>query len=679
MQLLIRCNLPTSPRTDPMVIVCISLPFLCLAMLAFTFIAVKCQLLFSLPNSDLSPLLDELQKFASPELIEKRTFLAQLAFTPLMTIFLVQILNQCQLDTKLVSKLASQYVPLIFTVTLLYLVFNGEYTKAMLGNYGEASSHTIRWYLLSALFTYIFFLTTSGARYNREKNSRSFGILFIYLSLVLVIVLAWRIISINSVTTDISYSQHLDPIAYVVSQVIQGKKLLVDLPSQYGLYPELISWIFTVVRPSVLGLSVIFGLLQLIAMLAIFYVGCRYIRSRYIQAIFGLVLLIATNATSTYLVNQIDQYFQYWPIRLITPALALFTFNLYLRRPTLLRLFFCSQLSAVSLLWNVDTGVVVTFSTLIYLTVVAIFKCRVEGLFSLRSVVYKLKEAVFFISITLISTCIYFFLLIYQHNAPINTDWLLGYQKLFYGLGYYMLPMPTSRDPWIAVVLVYAIGLLIFFAAKFTNTDSKKADMIFYLSIVGIGLFSYYQGRSHPLNLVNVSWPALLIIAIITDSYLKISLTRPRAWVALIAPSLVMAALNLSALALIVKFPKIIADVSNFVASRNINSDPIIQSELHFINAFSNRDTCAIFSKRQGIYHLELGIQSPIPGPSIVETVLKHDRAMQLNALRNGSVKCLFWGVGESQALEIPVDLMDIFQTVATNQQRTLLYLRRNK
>jgi hypothetical protein len=56
--------------------------------------------------------------------------------------------------------------------------------------------------------------------------------------------------------------------------------------------------------------------------------------------------------------------------------------------------------------------------------------------------------------------------------------------------------------------------------------------------------------------------------------------------------------------------------------------------------------------------------------------VLKHDRAMQLNALRNGSVKCLFWGLGESQVLEIPDDLMDVFQIVATNQQRTLLYMR---
>jgi hypothetical protein len=410
-------------------------------------------------------------------------------------------------------------------------------------------------------------------------------------------------------------------------------------------------------------------------MLAIYFVGYRHIKNQYILAIFALVLLIATNGTPIYLINHIDHYFQYWPIRLITPALSLFVFYFYLKRPNLLRLFYCSQLGALSLLWNIDSGVVVTFSILVYLIFTAIFKALPHQSFRLKLAIGDFKEIIFFVLITSVSTCSYFYLLFYEHNAIINTEWLLGYQKLFYGLGYYMLPMPISRDPWMAIILVYALGILIFFAGKFTSSKSKKIDIIFYLSILGVGLFSYYQGRSHPLNLINVSWPALLIIAIVTDSYLHKTSNQRYPKIALIAPSLAVAALNLSAFTLIINIPKIFLDVSNQYRARDTISDPLIHSELRFIKDFSQGQDCAIFSKRQGIYHLELGMRSSLPGPSIVETVLKRDRELQLTALRNGSVRCLFWGVGDSQVLALPDDLMNIFKIKATNQEKTLLYM----
>jgi hypothetical protein len=44
-----------------------------------------------------------------------------------------------------------------------------------------------------------------------------------------------------------------------------------------------------------------------------------------------------------------------------------------------------------------------------------------------------------------------------------------------------------------------------------------KARMVFLLSLLGLGLFSYYQGRSHPYVLTLVWWPCFFLLALFLD------------------------------------------------------------------------------------------------------------------------------------------------------------------
>jgi hypothetical protein len=47
------------------------------------------------------------------------------------------------------------------------------------------------------------------------------------------------------------------------------------------------------------------------------------------------------------------------------------------------------------------------------------------------------------------------------------------------------------------------------------------AKLVFFLSILGLGLFAYYQGRSHEYVLTLVWWPCFILLAIFLDSMLS--------------------------------------------------------------------------------------------------------------------------------------------------------------
>jgi hypothetical protein len=102
----------------------------------------------------------------------------------------------------------------------------------------------------------------------------------------------------------------------------------------------------------------------------------------------------------------------------------------------------------------------------------------------------------------------------------------VDYIKVFNYYGFFLLPMP-SIHPWNMVVLFYVIGLFISISHLIDvsshqgtihrNEKDPVTKLIFALSILGVGLFVYYVGRSHNYNLIWVSWPMLILATIFTD------------------------------------------------------------------------------------------------------------------------------------------------------------------
>ena len=141
-----------------------------------------------------------------------------------------------------------------------------------------------------------------------------------------------------------------------------GKTLLVDLPSQYGLYPGLLAPVFKVIGFSIFNLVAIFAVLQVLSLAAVYWVVHRTVRDNAIRISCALALVMVTFGTVVMLIGLVDPYYQYWPIRFVCPAIALLLFYRYSRQPTAWRAFQVSLMAAIGALWNMDSGLMIVIA-----------------------------------------------------------------------------------------------------------------------------------------------------------------------------------------------------------------------------------------------------------------------------------------------------------------------------
>ncbi len=103
----------------------------------------------------------------------------------------------------------------------------------------------------------------------------------------------------------------------------------------------------------------------------------------------------------------------------------------------------------------------------------------------------------------------------------------LRYQKLYFGAGYYKYSL-SLPGTWLLAAFVYLAGFAYAAFALAGRRDSPRARAVFLLSVLGVGLSSYYEGRSHPIVLLLVWWPALLLLTLFLDELLaRLRRARP--------------------------------------------------------------------------------------------------------------------------------------------------------
>jgi hypothetical protein len=344
-------------------------------------------------------------------------------------------------------------------------------------------------------------------------------------------------ISASLLTTadDYAYSPNFNAYFYSVVQVLLGKTLLVDLTNQYGFYPYFLQPLFHLVGFDVPRLTLAMGAFTAYLFLIVFFLLTRLANSHLI-AMCGFISIFWTWLGFTYWSH--DPYFAYFPHRVIFPATLLLLVFLYQRSHgrrkralALLAFLVCG----VALLWNMDTGVITFATWIIYLYWEALSDWHSLG--TRRTAITIGMRTIEAIGALGAALC---FLLLYTY-ARSGTLPDLGkvgfYQSIFYGTGYFMLPMP-SLHPWNLVVLVYAVGLCLSANSMLrrlrpvrTSEDSRArvwVNMVFLVSILGVGLFTAYQGRSHDHNLLATFWTAFLLISLFADRLLHHPFQRIR-------------------------------------------------------------------------------------------------------------------------------------------------------
>ena len=304
-------------------------------------------------------------------------------------------------------------------------------------------------------------------------------------------------------------------VAYApVVQVQQGKALLVDAFSQYGLYPQFLRPLFALTGVSVWKFSAVMGVLTA-GCLAVLWLFLRRATTHPLAALLGFFALVFTawfhNLPRPSPFQVLDLYYQYFPIRVLFPALALPLAWCHFTAPTRWTYWGTMAVLAAGVLWNSDSGLPTFLAWVGTLGYAALAESGLRV--RLRALAGHGAAAGLALALVVggYSALVFAF-----YGAFPRYGQFLVYQKLFYVSGFYMTPMPYPAT-WLLVVLVYLVGLAYAARALAEGRATVKAKLVLLVSLLGAGLFAYYQGRSHPQVLELAWWPAFILLALFLD------------------------------------------------------------------------------------------------------------------------------------------------------------------
>lgn len=349
-------------------------------------------------------------------------------------------------------------------------------------------------------FTFLIFFKFN--RYNEFLKKTIYIVCLLLLALIFLV----NIFSINS-STDLINAFHLDPIIYPMSQVVVGKTILVNVSSLYGLYPAFLEGVFHFWKLNVFSLTVVMGFLLVVSYGSILLFFRREITNK-------IIMLLGFSSAVFYFLENLSNpapYFQYWPIRLIFPCIMLLVVSYYSRSKKDIYYFFGFFISSLSILWNFDSGIIVFLSWVIVL-------CCED--FYLLDKKIAIKSAFQHILIGAYSVCLIFYsystYTFFRSGEFPHLSQIIQYQKMFVS-GYFMIPM-TFPHVWLLAAVVFLVGLFIVINGLFdAKADRQKNFIILFVSVMGLGLFSYFQGRSHDLTFYAPVIFALVLLTLLTD------------------------------------------------------------------------------------------------------------------------------------------------------------------
>ncbi len=560
-----------------------------------------------------------------------------------------------------VHKIWGVVLPVTVATLMFFLFVSGDLVAIIWGKFRPNEINSFRETAKTVYVSIFIGAVLSVALTKVNSDVRMRRVIYLLLGiLTLIQFLSWRVITSNFNDNDIQWMMHADPVFYVIAQVAAGKSILVDLPSQYGLFPELLNIVLFPFSLSSTLVGNIFGVMELISVGVVLWIAASNIKSSVILLLTGAALVMVTFENVLHFAGYREIYFQYWPIRFFWPAVSLIAFQSFCKQPTLTRCVCFSVLGAIATIWNADTGLVITVAFGAFLFAKLIFSPQ------------KRNAAAFIGVHVFVSVCLLVMALglLALKGGSLHLSWLYEYQQIFVKLGLMMLPLPRNAHGWMAVTAVYGLGLLFAISSwKFAN--HARGDMVFYLSMLGIGLFGYYAGRSHVLNLVKVMWPSVLIAGVLSDVVLQSVRRRDLGQVYLWLPGAGIASLFLIGGSYFYHLPRSISEVRTHAILRSENAPSIVRSEIELIKRHAPRGaSCAIVSLRQGVYHLETGTSSSIHGPGIIELLMKSDEDHFIEQVEGGKLECLVVGVSPFSRANLPINI-ELLETVYAVTDKT--------
>jgi hypothetical protein len=384
--------------------------------------------------------------------------------------------------------------------------------------------NTISNIILSIFILYL--VVTAVFMYNYLSFIKNIDKMLFIFNIVFIVLVAKLFITNTYYYNNGYVITHFDAYFYPVYKVFSGETLLVDFDNLYGFYPYLLAPVFRLIGGlTMLRFSIVMAGLVFIALTSIAFTTYRVIQNKVLAFVgnlaFDFVIIVYG---MTYQGG--DYYLQYYPHRLLFPMMIISLCVLIVQaksyKTSRIYEIIGYVLCTLSLLWNIDTGIVV---------VVAFSAFNLYRLF----IKYELTEKKIWLGIiknliltfsSIMCMILSIYLITYIRTGVLIKLIDLFYGQIsFYGLGFAMIRMPLIH-PWILLVSIYAVALvkairkIKFIKSEKSTLSELHISLYFLLPIIGMGIFSYFQGRSHLHTFIPVTWPGIIILILFIQEYI---------------------------------------------------------------------------------------------------------------------------------------------------------------
>lgn len=502
----------------------------CLDMLSFfgavLFVAVLCIIIYNLPQGFMHPGKSaemNVWNYMDPNIRERTSFILSVLLFPCLFVFFRAIGEVFRKNISMNYGVAAQLISVFATTGLIILAaadFSINFRDStppynyIMGMLAEENLifNVILAFLLGIV---IFIFRAEKVKAVTDKGFLKRKYLLFELLLLFVII----IVSFDNLP-EVKDNYHFDAVFYSAAQVYNGQSILVDLTTQYGLYAH-----FTEPLLKAMGGLTVWNFKFLMSVLiflsfCFLYLFMKNVIKNRIILFFAFIALMFYAYVNFYLDYRGREYYQYFPIRVIFPAVVLFLASMYFRAKSLIIYYLLPVFIAVGILWNPDTGIICALSWFLVMG----FSEIQDGIRMKKTKKEILRKLLFhFLNILEIITVVFIFFSIYIFfRSGVFPDYgdLMKYQKIYYQMGFGSMPMQLIH-PWNLVILAFMLGLVkslgSFFWQGLAGESIFRSRILFLLSVLGTGLFAYYQGRSHDWALVPLLYLPLIIAAIILE------------------------------------------------------------------------------------------------------------------------------------------------------------------
>jgi len=582
-----------------------------------------------------------------PEPGEQRTYLLGLALLPVIA--------------GLVVWFQRRGMPLLAGTGLwvalfgVMLFYNGDWLREIF--YATTASR-----MLQALAAMVFSLTLAALFWYRIKINATV-VWWVAVAVGMYFTVCFSLYQPEKITSY--FAHHFEIICYAVSQSAAGNPTL----HQYGFYPDFLGPVLQLTGVSIRNLNLIFSTLIFLTFLLMFGAFWQFCRNK----IVGLVYVVLMVYFSNSLFNALrgicyDPYFAYYPIRTIVPALSIFLVMRYLKfehdRRTLPLL---GAVAGAGVFWNLDSGITVAVALFAFFAVETLTGWYYRRL-SFRPL---LVFAGWFFAVL----PVVWLLLCWRHGIWLTPQVLFKYQKIFAGSGYFMLPVQPLPDAWAFFAGVPVIALVWAFFLGKNSPGNATGRWVLYLSILSLGLFSYYFGRSHLLVLSSVIYPVLIILTVWLDGAFRMfRIPGLKIYSLLLSvPILVLFSLALPVFAGV--FPEMMQAGKRHIFSVIKNQPGILEEKAELVRDFARGGKINIFGRNQGLLYIQSQTVSGIADSGEIEVILQADRDRILTELERSSYPLVICA-GDPKRLAIPQAMLDqYYRLVLYDPVGILFYL----